>query len=120
MRPQNSTTVAIVGGGILGMSLTMRLGKRFAVTILEEAAVTGGLRRTRSHRQIHLGPLLHVILLSDRPLQRLLDDLGLSDRLHWGIARTGSSATDDCTRCRTMLKFSRSVPFHCSTMPPWP
>ena len=90
MRPQNSTTVAIVGGGILGMSLAMRLKKEgFAVTILEEAAVTGGLAAPAAFGRYTWDRFYHVILLSDLHLRRLLDDLGLSDRLHWGTTRTG-------------------------------
>ena len=90
MRPQNSATVAIVGGGILGMSLAMRLEKEgFAVTILEEAAVTGGLAAPAAIGRYTWDRFYHVILLSDLHLRRLLDDLGLSDRLHWGTTRTG-------------------------------
>ena len=90
MRTRNGMTVAIVGGGILGMSLALRLeAEGFAVTILEEAAATGGLAAPASIGSYTWDRFYHVILLSDRHLRRLLDDLGLSDRLRWGTTRTG-------------------------------
>jgi protoporphyrinogen oxidase len=72
------------------MSLALRLSDAgFLVTILEEAGVTGGLAAPAGIGGYTWDRFYHVILLSDLHLRSLIDDLGLSDRLHWGTTRTG-------------------------------
>jgi len=88
--PGEGVRVAVVGGGILGMTLALRLQRSGCrVTILEAAPEIGGL--VGSHR---LGGFTwdryyHVILQSDRHLHALLQELGLSESLRWGTTRTG-------------------------------
>ncbi len=81
---------AIVGAGMLGMHLARALRRRGErVTLLEAADHPGGLADTW-----RLGPLrwdrhYHVITSGDSHLLRLLDELGLTDRLRWRQTRTG-------------------------------
>jgi protoporphyrinogen oxidase len=82
--------VGIVGGGMLGMTLALRLAAQgHEVTIIEGAAQPGGLASAQTIGGFTWDRFYHVILLSDSHLRGLLDELGLGDRLHWGETRTG-------------------------------
>lgn len=82
--------VGIVGGGLLGMTLALRLrAAGFRVSIVEAAAQPGGLASTQTLGAYSWDRFYHVILLSDLALRGLLDELQLGDRLRWGYTRSG-------------------------------
>ena len=82
--------VAIVGGGILGMTLALRLqGQGVRVTLIEAAPVTGGLTQSQDLGGFTWDRFYHVILSSDQHLRGLLEDLGVSHLLQWKTTRTG-------------------------------
>ena len=84
------TNVGIIGGGMLGMTLGLRLAQRgVQVTIFEGAAAPGGLAAPARVGGYTWDRFYHVILLSDTELLGLLQEIGLSDRLRWGVTRTG-------------------------------
>lgn len=88
--PGNPRDVAIVGGGILGMTLALRLHDQgVRVTLFEAAPLTGGLTQSQSLGGFTWDRFYHVILLSDLYLRDLLRELGLTHRLRWGTTRTG-------------------------------
>ena len=95
MTPVSSTQdqasrVGIVGGGILGMTLALRLRSRgYRVTLIEAAAEIGGLAGSQSIGGYTWDRYYHVILQSDQHLQALLQEIGLGDSLRWGTTRTG-------------------------------
>ena len=83
-------TIGIVGGGILGMVLALRLSEKgFKVTLIEGDSEVGGLASPMQVGEFTWDRFYHVILLSDRNLLALLDQLGLSDELQWRQTRTG-------------------------------
>src|SRR3954468_4686218 len=81
---------AIIGGGILGITLAWDLikpGRR--ITIFEAASIPGGLASAW-----HLGDVVwerhyHVTLLSDSSLRVLLTELDLDHDMRWNKTRTG-------------------------------
>jgi protoporphyrinogen oxidase len=84
------SSVAIVGGGLLGMSLAARLARQgHRVTILEAAPRSGGLAAPACIGEYTWDRFYHVILQSDEHLRELLEELDLTDRLIWKPARTG-------------------------------
>ena len=84
------TSVAIVGGGLLGMSLAARLTRQgYEVTILEAASRSGGLAAPARIGDFTWDRFYHVILQSDEHLRALLEELELTDRLTWKPTRTG-------------------------------
>jgi protoporphyrinogen oxidase len=88
-------SVGIIGGGVLGMTLALRLEQAgHEVTILEGAREPGGLAAPQEIGGYTWDRFYHVILLSDSNLRALLEELGIADRLHWGVTRTGFY-TDD-------------------------
>jgi protoporphyrinogen oxidase len=81
---------AIVGGGMLGLTLAHRLAQRGrAVTVLEGAPVLGGLASAWSLGPVTWDRHYHVTLLSDSALRRVLDELGLEREIRWVRTRTG-------------------------------
>ncbi|MGQ0712308.1 MAG: NAD(P)/FAD-dependent oxidoreductase [Gemmatimonadaceae bacterium] len=82
--------IGIIGGGVLGMALALRLREQGCrVTIVEGAAAPGGLASPQSIGGFTWDRFYHVILMSDSNLRALLDDMGLSESLRWGTTRTG-------------------------------
>jgi protoporphyrinogen oxidase len=103
--------VAIVGGGILGMTLALRLqGEGRQVTILEAAPETGGLTASQSIGGYTWDRFYHVILLSDSHLRKLLEELGLGAKLRWGTTRTGFYCDGDLYSLSDSLEFLRFPP----------
>jgi len=81
---------AIVGGGVLGMTLALRLARRGeSVTLIESADRLGGLASAWSVGGVVWDRHYHVILQSDRSLRALLTELGLDGDLRWVKTRTG-------------------------------
>jgi protoporphyrinogen oxidase len=103
--------VAIVGGGILGMTLALRLhDEDCRVTIIETAPETGGLVGSQSLAGYTWDRFYHVILFSDLHLRGLLDELGLSGRLRWSTTRTGFYCDGSLYSLSNTLEFLRFPP----------
>lgn len=82
--------IGVVGGGILGMFLALKLRQAGAdATLLESASRTGGLADSDDVGGFTWDRFYHVILLSDLHTRALLEELGIADKLKWGITRTG-------------------------------
>ncbi len=96
--------VAIVGGGMLGLTLALRLGRRGdSVTVFEGAEVLGGLASAWSieldggtagaaPEAVTWDRHYHVTLLSDLAVRGVLADLGLERDMRWVQTKTGFSA----------------------------
>lgn len=81
---------AIVGGGLLGMTLAHRLSARGCrVTIYESGPTPGGLAAAWELGGVRWDRHYHVVLPSDTRLIRLLKELGLDHHLVWRRTRTG-------------------------------
>ncbi|MGI9455121.1 MAG: NAD(P)/FAD-dependent oxidoreductase [Aeoliella sp.] len=81
---------AIVGGGMLGMTLAHRLAERGQrVTLLESAPTLGGLTSAWSLGDVVWDRYYHVTLLSDNNLRRLLGEIGLEEEMKWIETKTG-------------------------------
>jgi len=81
---------AILGGGVLGMTLAYRLaGAGHRVTIFEAASELGGLASAWKLNGISWDRHYHVTLLSDSHLRDLLDTLKLDSEMKWVETRTG-------------------------------
>lgn len=87
---------AVVGGGMLGMTLAHELAKRGVhVTLLEAAPELGGLAAAWTLQDAETGRTVtwdkhyHVTLLSDTRLRTLLDEIGLANEMRWVETKTG-------------------------------
>lgn len=82
--------IGIVGGGLLGMTLALRLLEQsFQVTLIESSRNLGGLASPCKIGNYTWDQFYHVILLSDKDLLSLLQKLNLKGKIHWGQTRTG-------------------------------
>ena len=81
---------AIVGGGILGMTLALRLAQQGKqVTLFEAAPSLGGLADAWQLGDITWDRHYHVTLLSDMALRKILEELKLLDEMNWVETKTG-------------------------------
>lgn len=80
----------VVGGGMLGMTLALRLSQHgYRVSLLESAARLGGLASAWRLGDVVWDRFYHVILASDVHLRRLLQELGLDEEIRWRTVKTG-------------------------------
>lgn len=81
---------AIVGGGMLGLAVALRLGKAGQSVVLYEAApVLGGLASAWQLGEVQWDRHYHVTLLSDTTLRAMLQELGLEKEIRWVETKTG-------------------------------
>jgi len=82
--------VAIVGGGIAGLAAGYRLTRQGHQVVLVEASPhLGGLVRTFEVGGGRLEAFYHHLFSTDTTIVRLIDDLGLGDRLTWRESKVG-------------------------------
>jgi protoporphyrinogen oxidase len=80
---------AVIGGGVLGLTLAYRLASTgHAVDLLEAEPSLGGLAAAHDYGPFTWDRFYHCILPQDTALIALLADLGLDQDLRW--ARTGT------------------------------
>jgi protoporphyrinogen oxidase len=83
--------VGVLGGGALGLSAAYRLAQAGArVTVLEKEAVVGGLAASFPVGGAYLEKFYHHLFRSDRVITKLIQELGLGDKLVWKKAPTAS------------------------------
>jgi protoporphyrinogen oxidase len=84
------TTNAIVGGGMLGLALALRLAERGErVTLVEAAPGFGGLAEPWTVGDVTWDRHYHVTLASDAHTRALLRHVGLEDEMRWTSVGTG-------------------------------
>jgi protoporphyrinogen oxidase len=82
--------VGVVGGGMLGMTIALRLRQAgFDVEVIEAAPVLGGLADAWTVADVTWDRHYHVTLLSDSATRGILRELGLEDDLAWTTTETG-------------------------------
>lgn len=111
MSALKSENWAIVGGGILGMTLALRLaeaGKR--VTLFESADYLGGLASAWNLGEVVWDRHYHVTLLSDTRLRSLLDELDLEKEMRWVETRTGFYTDGALVSMSNTLEFLKFPP----------
>ncbi len=110
IRPDQS--VAVVGGGLLGLTAALRLIEAGArVTVFEAAPDLGGLASawslTAPSGPVTWDRFYHVTLASDAAWRELLGELGLDDEIAWTSTRTGYFAHGVLSPVSTPLEFLR-------------
>jgi protoporphyrinogen oxidase len=99
---------AIVGGGMLGMTLAHRLaqaGQR--VALFEAAPSLGGLASAWTLGDVVWDKHYHVTLLSDSVLRSLLNELGLEHEIDWVTTKTGVYADRALYSVSDLAEFMR-------------
>src|SRR5690606_40474842 len=82
--------VCVVGGGLLGAVLALRLREQGrAVTLLEAAPAIGGLASPETIGGYEWGRCYHVVLHSDPRARPLIEERGRCDPRRWVTHQTG-------------------------------
>ena len=106
-------SIAIVGGGVLGLYLAHRLrAAGHAPVVFEAAGETGGLAAPADIGAFRWDRFYHVISLSDLRTRALIDELGLTDRLRFGTTRTGFYSGGRLYSLSSNLEFLRFPPLN--------
>ena len=78
------SSVAILGGGIGGLTCALDLAKAgLAVCLYEKSDQLGGLGSSFEHDGYAVDRFYHCIMPSDAGLLALIDELGLTSKLYW-------------------------------------
>ncbi len=98
----------IVGGGMLGLTLALRLSEQGKqVTVLEGADHVGGLASAWTLGDVVWDRHYHVTLLSDSHLRGVLRELGLEREIEWVETKTGYYARGRLSSVSNTLEFLR-------------
>jgi protoporphyrinogen oxidase len=85
-----SERIAVIGGGVLGMTLALRLAQQGRqVTLFEAADHFGGLADAWQLGDVVWDRHYHVTLLSDLKARGILQELGLDSEMQWVETKTG-------------------------------
>jgi protoporphyrinogen oxidase len=102
---------AVVGGGMLGLTLALRLAQRGErVTVFEAAPELGGLASVWDIGGLVWDRHYHVTLYSDLRLRALLAELGLESSLEWTTAQTGFYTDGKFSSMNGLVEFLRFPP----------
>lgn len=83
MRPV-TRSIAVLGGGISGLTCALRLAKAGkSVTLIEGSDQLGGLGTFFEHEGRTFEKFYHCMLPSDGPLLGVLESLGIRDDVYW-------------------------------------
>jgi protoporphyrinogen oxidase len=101
----------VVGGGMLGMTLALRLAQQgHDVTLFEGADQLGGLASAWQLGDVVWDRHYHVTLLSDTHLRRLLAELGLEQAIAWVETKTGCYMDGVLYSVSNIVEFLRFPP----------
>ncbi len=101
----------IVGGGMLGLTLALRLAQQgHRVTLLEGADRIGGVADAWRLDDVTWDRHYHVICLSDSVLRGLLRELGLEHQIEWVETRTGFYDAGRLVSISSNLEILRNLP----------
>jgi protoporphyrinogen oxidase len=107
--------VGVVGGGILGTVLSLRLAQAGAdVTVLERGPSLGGLAGAMDFNGHTVDRFYHVITPTDRNMIDLADEVGLGDQLRFAPVGAGffiDGALHDFNGIGDFLRFSPLTPW---------
>jgi protoporphyrinogen oxidase len=86
----NSKKWGIVGGGIMGMTVALRLAQKGEqVTLIESFSSLGGLAGPYRMEEVTWDRFYHVILMSDSYTRKILTEIGLENDIRWVETKTG-------------------------------
>ena len=104
---------AIVGGGMLGMTLAHRLASSDnEVSLIEAGKNVGGLASAWKLDEIVWDKFYHVILLSDTHLLKILKEIGLEKELNWVETKTGFYTDGKLYSMSNSLEFLKFPPLN--------
>ncbi|KAA9039303.1 NAD(P)/FAD-dependent oxidoreductase [Ginsengibacter hankyongi] len=106
-------TWGIIGGGMLGMTLALRLSQQGnKVTIYESADKVGGLASSWQMDGVVWDKFYHVILMSDLNTRKILKEIGLENELRWVETKTGFYSEGKLYSMSNIIDFFKFPPIN--------
>jgi protoporphyrinogen oxidase len=103
--------VAVVGGGILGTVLSLRLAQAGArVTLLERGSSLGGLAGAIDLNGHRIDRFYHVIVPSDERMLALAEEVGLTDEISFHPVGVGFWADEEMHPFNGLADFAKFPP----------
>jgi protoporphyrinogen oxidase len=103
--------VAIIGGGITGMSAAHELTRRgISCTIFEKDDVLGGLAGSFKVNDTYLEKFYHHLFTTDTAMVDLIDELGMGEDFTWNETNTGLYHVNSIFRLATPFDVLRFTP----------
>jgi len=103
----------IIGAGMLGMTLALRLSQEgHKVTIYESAEKVGGLTSSWEMDGTVWDRFYHVILMSDLNTRKILKELGLENDLRWVETKTGFYSGGKLYSMSNIIEFFKFPPIN--------
>ena len=104
---------AMVGGGMMGLTLAHRLAQQGQrVTVLEAAPEIGGLASAWQLGELTWDRHYHVTLYSDLQLRQLLSELDLEQQMRWVETKTGFYTGGRLYSMSNSIEFLRFPPLN--------
>jgi protoporphyrinogen oxidase len=106
-------TWGIIGGGMLGMTLALRLVQHgHKVTIYEAAEKVGGLTSSWQMDGTVWDKYYHVILMSDLNTRKILQEIGLENDMRWVETKTGFYSDGKLYSMSNIIEFFKFPPIN--------
>jgi protoporphyrinogen oxidase len=106
-------TWGIIGGGMLGMTLALRLTQEgHKVTIYETAENVGGLTSSWQMDGTVWDKYYHVILMSDLNTRKILQEIGLENDMQWVETKTGFYSDGKLYSMSNIIEFFKFPPIN--------
>ena len=106
-------TWGIIGGGMLGMTLALRLREKgYDVTIFESAPRPGGLASSWEMNGVVWDKFYHVILLSDLHTRKMISEIGLENEFRWVETKTGFYSDGKLVSMSNLVEFFKFPPIN--------
>jgi protoporphyrinogen oxidase len=110
---KKQTDWGIIGGGIMGMTLALRLVEQgHKVTIYESAGEAGGLASAWQMNDIVWDRFYHVILMSDLNTRKVLKEIGLENEMNWVETKTGFYSEGKLYSMSNLIEFFKFPPIN--------
>ncbi len=104
---------AVLGGGMLGMTIAHRLNQQgYDVTLIESRSNLGGLADAWQVGDVTWDRHYHVTLLSDLHVRELWKELGVEDEMEWVETRTGFYTDGQLYSMSNTLEFLKFPPLN--------
>ena len=103
----------IIGGGMMGMTLALRLSQKgYKVILYESAEKTGGLAGSWKMNDVIWDQFYHVILMSDLNTRKILKEIGLENDLRWVETKTGFYSNGKLHSMSNIIEFFKFPPIN--------
>lgn len=99
---------AVVGGGMLGLVIALRLAREnHEVSLIEAGSTIGGLTSSFTFNEYEWDRFYHVIEAGDKQLLALIEELDLLKHIKWGVTKTNFYDGNDLYPLNDALDYIR-------------